>query len=117
MEYLGHFILGEGVSTNPKKIEAVVNWPVSRIVKQLRGFLGLTGYYKRFVKNYGKLAQPLIALCKAFGSIKWTELENTTFNELKRAMTVAHVLALPDYSQEFVVETNASSNGIGAVLM
>ena len=63
------------------------------------------------------MAQPLTALCKASGSLKWTELENTAFKELKRAMTVAPVLALPDYSQEFVVETDASGNGIGAVLM
>ena len=94
-----------------------MNWPVPRTIKQLRGFLGLTGYYRRFVKNYGKMAQPLTALCKASGSLKWTELENTAFKELKRAMTVAPVLALLDYCQEFVVETNASSNGIGAILM
>ena len=98
VEYLGHFISGKGVSTDPRKVEAVENWPVPKTVKQLRGFLGLTGYYRRFIKGYGKLAQPLTTLCKGSGSIKWTEVEDTTFNELKRAMTAAPVLALPDFS-------------------
>ena len=64
MEYLGHFIFGQGVATDPKKIEAVVHWPTPKSYKQLRGFLGLAGYYRRFVKDFGKLAQPLITLLK-----------------------------------------------------
>ena len=64
MEYLGHFISGRGVSTDPKKIKAVVNWPTPKTFKQLRGFLGLAGYYRRFVKDFGKLAQPLTTLLK-----------------------------------------------------
>ena len=117
VEYLGHFISGEKVSTDPKKVEAVLNWPIPRTVKQLRGFLGLTGYYRRFVKDYGKLAQPLTRLCKTSRRLEWSEEADKAFNQLKWAMTKALVLVLPDYNQEFVVETDVSGNGIGAVLM
>ena len=79
--------------------------------------MGLTGYYRRFIQNYGRLAQPLTALCKVSGSIKWSEKAELAFLALKEAMTAAPVLALPDFSQTFVIETDASSKGIGAVLM
>ena len=117
VEYLRHYISGKGVSIDPKKLTAVVNWPILRTVKQLRGFLGLTGYYRRFVRDYGKIAQPFTILCKASGSLKWDGKADAAFKELKQAMIEAPVLSLPDFSQEFVIETDASRNGIGAVLM
>ena len=86
-------------------------------IKQLRGFLGLTGYYRRFVKDYRKMAQSLTALCKSTGSLKWTEKADKSFNQLKIAMTNTPVLALPDFNQEFVIETDVSGNEIGAILM
>ena len=79
--------------------------------------MGLTGYYRRFIKNYGKIAQPLNMLCKSSGSLKWTLKAEEAFVQLKKAMTEAPLLALPDFSQDFVIETDASGNGIGAVLM
>ena len=67
VEYLGHFISGKGVSTDPRKVEVVMQWPTPTSLKQLRGFLGLAGYYRRFVKDFGKIAQPLTNCLKAGG--------------------------------------------------
>lgn len=87
-----------------------------KTLKQLRGFLGLTGYYRRFIKGYGVLAKPLTRLLQK-DSYQWDEAANTAFLELKQAMVNPPVLALPNFSEPFIIETNASNQGIGAVLM
>lgn len=116
VEYLGHFISEEGVFTDPKKIKAITEWPAPRIVKQLRSFLGLSGYYRRFVKGYGSIARPLTELLKR-GRFKCDlELEEA-FQKLKEALSATSVLVLPDLSKPFTVEIDASQYGIGAVLM
>lgn len=116
IEYLGHFISGEGISTDPKKIQAVANWPSPNNLKQLRSFLGLLGYYRKFVKNYAILCKPLTNLLKK-GAFVWNNQTREAFEIVKQALISVPVLALPDFSKVFIVETDASQDGIGAVLL
>jgi hypothetical protein len=115
--YLGHVISEQGVGTDPSKVSAISQWPTPTSAKQLRSFLGLAGYYRKFVKGFGVISKPLTELLKKNAIFVWTIVHEQSFVALKKAMCSAPVLALPNFSKPFAIETDASSSGIGAVLI
>ena len=116
--YLGH-VVGKGVvQPEPSKIQAVINFPIPSTKTQVRGFLGLTGYYRRFIPNYAAMVAILTDLTKKSASVQvqWSEQCNHVFDELKRILCCSPVLRSPDFKKPFVLQTDASDRGVGAVL-
>ena len=114
--YLGHVVSREGVSTNPSKIDAVAFWPTPKNKRELREFLGLCSYYRKFIKSFADIASPLHHLVEKETEFVWSEQCSEAFNELKRLLTSAPVLAYPIASGKYTLDTDASEGGIGAVL-
>ncbi|KAK8934132.1 hypothetical protein KSP39_PZI014431 [Platanthera zijinensis] len=119
VSYLGHTISSNGVAMDIDKVQAVLHWPTPTSLRDVRGFLGLTGYYRRFIKDYGAIARPLTQLLKGAEDARfdWPAAAMSAFSTLQSALVQAPVLAMPDFKQPFVVECDASGTGVGAVLM
>ena len=113
---MGHIIHEEGVSVDPSKVQAMLHWPLLRSLKALRGFLGLTSYYRRFVANNGKIVWPLTLHLRK-NAFLWIDETTQAFQELKETMVALPILAFLDFSKTFVIETDASGVVLGAVLM
>jgi hypothetical protein len=116
ISYLGHVISAAGVAMDPAKAQDVAEWPIPRSPRAVRGFLGLAGYYRKFVKTFGAIVAPLTALLRKEG-FTWSVEAEEAFTTLKNAITTAPVLALPNFNQPFIVECNASTHSFGAVLL
>ena len=112
---LGHVIHGAGVETDVRKIKVIVDWPKPHSTKSVRGFLGLVGYYRKFIKDDGQVAAPLTSLLKR-NAYHWNDQADSTFNAIKKALLESLVLRLPNFDEDFVVECDASGSGIGEVL-
>lgn len=104
------------MATDPTKINIIKQWPSPKSVTQLRAFLGLTGYYRRFIQGYGVICRPLFDALKK-DSFTCSKAQQQAFNNIKEVMSAPPVLALPDFSKPFILEADASGTGIGAVLM
>ena len=115
--FLGHIVSSEGISVDPSKVEAVENWPKPKSVSEVRSFLGLAGYYRRFVEGFSKIASPLTQLTRKDVKFKWTDSCEGSFQELKKRLTSAPVLSIPTGGGGFVIYSDASKNGLGCVLM
>ena len=117
LSFLGHVISKDGIAVDPTKVKAVVEWKRSENPTKVRSFLGLAGYYRRFIKKFSKIAGPLTDLTKIHNQFVWTPKCETSFQELKERLTSAPILTLPNGKDGFVVYTDASRMGLGCVLM
>ncbi|XP_033362977.1 uncharacterized protein LOC117241106 [Bombus vosnesenskii] len=116
VNYLGHIISEDGVKPDPKKVEAVSKFPRPKRAKNIKQFLGLAGYYRRFIPDFSKVAKPLTKLLKKDTPFKWTENQENAFNNLKTALMTKPILQYPDFSKPFNLTTDASGYAISDVL-
>ena len=117
LAFLGHVISAEGVSDDPQKIKAIMNWKPPMNVSKVCSFLGLAGYYRKFVEGFLKIATPLTNLLKKDQKFEWSDTCQHSFEELRQRLMTALVLALPSGKDGYVVYSDASRQGLGCVLM
>ncbi|GJU71432.1 hypothetical protein Tco_1262837 [Tanacetum coccineum] len=117
VQFLGHMIDSEGIRVDPAKIESIKDWESPKTPTEIRQFLGLAGYYQRFIEGFSKISMPMMKLTQKSVKFNWGEKEETAFQTLKKKLCSAPILALPEGSKNFVVYCDASHKGLGAVLM
>jgi hypothetical protein len=116
IHYLGHIISTEGIEVDPEKIEAIRGWPTPRNVIEVRSFMGLSSYYRRFIKGFSNIASPITSLKKKGVKFEWTSKCEERFQQLKDILTSAPILKIADLDEYFVVCTDACKEGLGGVL-
>jgi hypothetical protein len=117
VEFLGHVFSKEGIAVNPSKVASVLEWESPKNVKQIRGFLGMAGYYRRFIEGFSKIAGPMTKLLRKSTPFVWSEECESSFQTLKEKLTTVPVLAVPVTGKDYTVYCDASKNGLGYVLM
>ena len=117
VEFLGVVISPKGVEMQKEKVEGVLNWPAPRNIKEVQKFLGLANYYRRFIKNFARIAAPLHVLVRKEQKWKWEKEQEEAFEELKAVFTTEPILAIPDIDREIRVEADASDYMTGGVLL
>nr|XP_027127756.1 uncharacterized protein LOC113743869 [Coffea arabica] len=117
ISFLGHRVSEDGIAVDPAKVEAIMNWKQPETPTEVRSFLGLAGYYRRFIQDFSKIAGPMTELTKKGAKFVWTPKCESSFQELKKRLTSAPVLVLPDGGEGYVVYSDASREGLGCVLM
>jgi len=117
VQFLGHVISAQGIAVDPTKVEAVVKWESPKSATEIRSFVGLAGYYRRFIEGFSKIVAPLTLLTRKDQPFTWTDKCEESFQELKRRLTSAPILVIPDVGKPFEVYCDASHLGLGCVLM
>ena len=115
--FLGHVVSASGVSVNPRKVEAVMSWERLKSVFEIRSFLGLVGYYRRFIEDFSRLVAPMTRLTRKEVKFMWDDSCERAFQELKRSRTSDPILIIPERGQRYTKYCDASKDGLGCVLM
>jgi hypothetical protein len=116
IQYLGHVISSEAIVIDPEKIKAIMEWLVSKDVADVQSFMGIIGYYYRFIKGFSKIAYPITSLQKKGTKFNWSQKCQDSFNRLKELLTSTPILKVADPDKDFTVCVDASKEGIGGVL-
>ena len=116
LHFLGHVVSEEELGPDPSKVNKVQDYPVPTNVRDLRGFLGLASYYRRFIQGFSRKAAPMYQLLRKGVPYEWTDQQQKAFESLKRLLTTAPILRYPDFDRPFILHTDASTTGLGAVL-
>ena len=116
LKYLGHVISEDGVKPNPEKIEAITKFPIPKTQKEIKSFLGLVGYYRKFIRDFAKLTKPLTICLKKGAKVVVTEEYKDAFEKCKQILCNEPILQYPDFAQQFIITTDASNVALGAVL-
>jgi hypothetical protein len=117
ISFLDHVITGEGIAVDLEKVRDVLNWKPPTTVSEIRSFLGLAGYYRRFIEGFSKIMKPLTSLLEKEKKFIWLDACQNSFDELRKRLTTAPVLVMPDIHKSFDIYYDASKQGLGCVLM